>query len=372
MRLLHVVGARPNFMKIAPVLRAVDAQASAQGLDVEQLLVHTGQHYDERMSEVFFQDLGLPRPDIFLGIGSGSHAEQTARVLTALEKVVLEHRPQVVVVAGDVNSTLAAALVAAKAVIPIAHVESGLRSFDMTMPEEVNRIVTDRLSALCLTPSPDGDENLLREGVEPARIERIGNVMIDSLQRALPASDRLAPSVLGPLGVSEKNYALATLHRPANVDDPEVLSRLVSALVDVSRDIPVVFPVHPRTRARIEETGLAAAIDGAPELRLVGPLGYLEFQALTSRARLVLTDSGGIQEETTALGVPCLTLRENTERPITVTEGTNTLVGRDPERIAPAMRRILDGEGKTGRTPELWDGRAGERAAAALLSRFGR
>lgn len=363
MRLIHVVGARPNFMKIAPVMRALEGR---QG--VEQVLVHTGQHYDPQMSDVFFRDLDLPRPDVYLGVGSGSHARMTGQVMELLEPVFQERRPDMVVVAGDVNSTLAAALVASKmsVPVPVAHVEAGLRSFDMTMPEEVNRIVTDRLSALCLTPSPDGDENLRKEGVDERRIVRVGNVMIDSLNRALPVSEKIAPQVLGKVGVEPGGYALVTLHRPANVDDPAVLSRLVDALVRVAQAMPVVFPVHPRTRARLADGDVGRRMAQAEAIQLIEPQGYFEFQALVKNAKVVLTDSGGIQEETTAMGVPCLTLRENTERPVTVTEGTNVLVGRDPERIWPEVERILRGDSKAGRVPALWDGRAAERVADAI------
>jgi UDP-N-acetylglucosamine 2-epimerase (non-hydrolysing) len=363
MRLIHVVGARPNFMKIAPVMRALEGRRG-----IEQLLVHTGQHYDAQMSDVFFRDLDLPKPDVYLGVGSGSHAQMTGKVMELLEPVFADRKPDLVVVAGDVNSTLAAAIVAAKNAVPIpvAHVESGLRSFDMSMPEEVNRILTDRISALCLTPSPDGDENLLKEGVPASRIVRVGNVMIDSLRRALPVSERMAPEVLGKIGVEKGQYALVTLHRPANVDDPAVLARLIDALVRVSRELKVVFPIHPRTRKRLSEGTLGERMRATPAILLTDPQGYFEFQALTSNAKLVLTDSGGIQEETTALGVPCLTLRENTERPVTIIEGTNTLVGRDPERIWPEVERILGGKSKAGRIPALWDGKAAERVADAI------
>lgn len=363
MRIMHVVGARPNFMKAAPVLRAIAARGRH-----EQVLVHTGQHYDEAMSDAFFRDLDLPRPDVALAIGSGSHAQMTGRAMIALEPVILERRPDLVVVAGDVNSTIAAALVAAKVSppVPVAHVESGLRSGDWAMPEEVNRVVTDRLSALCLTPSADGDENLRAEGVAPGRIVRVGNVMIDSLLRALPGARRLAPALCARHGVVPGEYALVTLHRPGNVDDEGVLTQLVETLVRLARDLPVVFPVHPRTKARFLEGHPGTLVRGHPTLRLVEPAPYLEFQALLANARLVLTDSGGVQEETTALGIPCLTLRDNTERPVTVTEGTNTLVGRDPARIWPEIDRVLRGEGKSGRTPALWDGRAGERVADAI------
>ncbi|MHB8419253.1 MAG: non-hydrolyzing UDP-N-acetylglucosamine 2-epimerase [Myxococcales bacterium] len=355
MRIVHVVGARPNFMKIAPLMRAISAAGFA-----EQKLVHTGQHYDASMSDVFFAELALPRPDAFLGVGSGSHAAQTAAVLVAMEKLLTTERPDLLVVAGDVNSTLAASLAASKLEIPVAHVEAGLRSFDRAMPEELNRLLTDQISELLFTPSGDGDRNLLREGVPASRIRRVGNVMIDSLLEHLPAARRRAAPA--GLGLEPKRYALLTLHRPANVDDPNVLGRLMEAIAEIAAEVPVVFPIHPRTRKRLSEFSISP-----PErLRLTDPLGYLDFLALTDAAALVLTDSGGLQEETTVLGVPCLTLRENTERPVTVEVGTNSLVGLDPVRIVREARRALRGEGKRGRVPELWDGRAAARIAASL------
>ncbi len=358
---LHVVGARPNFMKVAPLMAALSRRGA------RQRLVHTGQHFDARMSGVFFEELGLPRPDVDLGVGAGSHGEQTGRVMIALERTLLDgERPDLVVVPGDVNSTVAAALTAAKLGIPVAHLEAGLRSFDRTMPEELNRLVTDHLCDLLLTPSPDADENLAREGIPASRVARVGNLMIDTLVTHLPRARALR--VPESMGLTPGGYAVATLHRPANVDAPEALGPLLEALASVARLVPVVFPVHPRTRARLQAPALASA---AAALRLVEPLGYLEFLSLTSAARLVLTDSGGLQEETTALGVPCLTLRENTERPVTVSEGTNELVGGDPARIGPAARRALAGEGKRGRVPALWDGRAGERAADAIVAFLG-
>jgi UDP-N-acetylglucosamine 2-epimerase (non-hydrolysing) len=357
---VHVVGARPNFMKIAPVMRALAARA------VGQRLVHTGQHYDAKMSDVFFDDLGLPEPDLHLGVGSASHAEQTARVMMAFERALEAlPRPDFVLVPGDVNSTLAAALVAAKLGVRVAHLEAGLRSYDRAMPEELNRVATDHLADLLLTPSADADRNLAREGIPAERVVRVGNVMIDSLLAALPrARERAIPA---RLGLRARCYAVVTLHRPSNVDDPRTLARLLGALAALARELPVVFPVHPRTRARLAEPGLTAH---ASALRLTEPLGYLDFLSLVSDARLVLTDSGGLQEETTALGIPCLTLRENTERPITVEEGTNEVVGTDPDRIAAAARRAVDGA-TSGRCPALWDGRAGERVAEALLERIG-
>ncbi|BDG09914.1 non-hydrolyzing UDP-N-acetylglucosamine 2-epimerase [Anaeromyxobacter paludicola] len=354
---VHVVGTRPNFMKVAPVMRA----CAARGL--EQRLVHTGQHYDARMSDVFFEDLGLPPPDLHLGVGSGSHAAMTARCMLAFEEALGRlPPPDWVVVPGDVNSTLAAALVAVKAGIRVAHLEAGLRSFDRTMPEELNRVATDHLADLLLTPSPDADRNLAREGIPAARVARVGNVMIDSLLASLPAAR--AREVPERLGLARGGYAVLTLHRPSNVDDPAVLARLLSALARVAARVPVVFPVHPRTRARLEVPGLAGL---AGALRLVEPQGYLDFLSLTSGAALLLTDSGGLQEEATGLGVPCLTLRENTERPITVDEGTNTVVGTDPVAIVREAEAALDGRGKRGRRPELWDGRAAERVVDALL-----
>ncbi|MCP3105353.1 UDP-N-acetylglucosamine 2-epimerase (non-hydrolyzing) [Myxococcus sp. K15C18031901] len=355
-KVIHIVGARPNFMKVAPIHRAIAARTPLQ-----QVLIHTGQHYDVKMSDVFFADLGLPAPDVHLGIGSGSHAQQTARTMVELERVFEEQKPDLVSVVGDVNSTVAAAMVTSKMAIPLAHVEAGLRSHSRHQPEEINRVVTDRLSDLLLTPSSDADANLLKEGAEPSRIHLVGNVMIDSLLASKEKAELLP--VLKNLGLSPRGYAVCTLHRPSNVDDPRILGGLLSAIAHVASRLPVVFPVHPRTRKMISELRLSADFERNPNLRAVDPMGYLEFLALTSQARLILTDSGGLQEETTALGVPCLTLREQTERPITVEEGTNEVVGVDPERIRQAADRVLDGQGKKGRVPHLWDGRASERIA---------
>ena len=359
MKIVHVVGARPNFMKIAPVMHAVERAGFAS-----QRLVHTGQHYDVAMSDVFFTDLGMPVPDVHLGVGSGSHAEQTAKVMTGFERVCLDERPDLVVVAGDVNSTMACAIDCAKLRIPCAHVEAGLRSFDLEMPEEVNRIVTDRLCEILLTPSPDGDENLLREGTPQERIFRVGNVMIDSLLAHLARAR--ATGAAGKLGVTPGGYAVLTLHRPSNVDDGATLGRILGAVESIQAELPVVFPVHPRTRKRLAELGFDGRLAAMRQLVLCEPLGYLEFLGLTSQARMVLTDSGGLQEETTALGIPCLTLRENTERPVTIAEGTNTLVGTDPGRIAGAAREVLSGRGRAGRVPALWDGEAAGRIAEVL------
>ncbi|HEU4564645.1 MAG TPA: UDP-N-acetylglucosamine 2-epimerase (non-hydrolyzing) [Gemmatimonadaceae bacterium] len=352
MRVLHVVGARPNFMKLAPCVRALAALPG-----VTQRIVHTGQHYDDAMSDSFFRDLEIPPPDVNLEVGSASHAVQTARIMERFEPVVLAERPDWVVVYGDVNSTAAAALVCAKLGIRLAHVEAGLRSNDRTMPEEINRLVTDRLADLLLTPSPDADENLQREGVDPARVVFVGNVMIDTLLHALPAAR--ATGFREALGLAPESYALVTLHRPSNVDDPARLTRICEALGHIARRMPVVFPIHPRTRSRLTEGDLAAL--GA--VKLLEPTPYHATLDLTQGARIVITDSGGLQEETTALGVPCLTLRDNTERPITVTEGTNRLVLdlSELERLALCAQR-----GSEARRPRGWDGRAGERVALAL------
>jgi UDP-N-acetylglucosamine 2-epimerase (non-hydrolysing) len=350
MHILHVVGARPNFMKAAPVLHALQGRTG-----VRQTLVHTGQHYDKNLSDVFFSQLEIPAPDFNLGVGSGTHARQTADIMAGFEPVLLERKPDMVLVYGDVNSTVAAALVCAKLLIPVAHVEAGLRSFDRTMPEEVNRIVTDRLADVLFTPSADGDENLLREGVSPKKIHRVGNVMIDSLVRLLPAAIRCPAN-----GLPER-FALVTLHRPSNVDDAETLKSILESLLSVNEQLDIVFPVHPRTRARIAQFGI-----NIHKLHLLEPAPYIEFLALQRRAKVVITDSGGIQEETTYLQVPCLTVRSNTERPITVTMGSNILVGQDSRKLAVELSAILEGRAKRGSVPPLWDGRTGERIADVL------
>ncbi len=354
MKILHVVGARPNFMKAAPVVRALQAVDGT-----EQILVHTGQHYDFNMSDVFFQELGLPSPDVNLEVGSSSHAQQTSQIMSRFEPVVLEAKPDLVVVYGDVNSTVATALVCAKLMIPVAHVEAGLRSFDRSMPEEINRILTDDLSDLLFTPSEDGNLNLKDEGIEPAKVHLVGNVMIDTLVRLLPkALDKL------PEGTPER-YALVTLHRPSNVDDVSWLKSLLGALDDLSHELPVLFPVHPRTKQRILDLGILSDSKNHG-FRLLAPAPYLEFLALQARATVVITDSGGIQEETTYLGIPCITVRENTERPITVSSGTNVLVGRDAEGVRREVRRVLSGGAKRGTIPPLWDGNAAARIAAVI------
>ena len=359
MRIACVVGARPNFMKIAPVMEAMRPYPS-----LEPLLVHTGQHYDAAMSRVFFEDLGIPEPDVHLEIGSDTQGRQTAKILAAFEALCEERRPEYVLVVGDVNSTMAAALVAAKMGIRIGHVEAGLRSFDREMPEEVNRVVTDVLAEDLFTSCADALPNLLREGVPPERVHFVGNVMIDSLVEHRARAAR--SDVLDRLGLRQKGYVVVTLHRPSNVDVPETFRGILGALGTLSREKPVVFPVHPRTRKRIEETGLGALVERHPDLRLVDPLGYLDFLRVMDGSALAVTDSGGIQEETTFLGVPCLTVRLNTERPVTVTEGTNELVGVDPASIETAGLRALREDWKEGKIPELWDGKAGERIARIL------
>lgn len=358
-----IVGARPNFMKAAPVHHAFKA------LGVDHHIIHTGQHYDDAMSKVFFDDLGMPKPSVYLGVGSASHAVQTANVMIGLEKVFLEHKPRMVLVVGDVNSTMGAAIVASKLLIPVGHIEAGLRSRDWTMPEEVNRAVTDVISNLLLTPSADADANLLAEGRDPRSIVRVGNVMIDTLFMNLERAREVDMPTKLLLKTGE--YAVLTLHRPSNVDEPETFNRILAALLEIQKELPIVFPVHPRTRARMKETGMGQKLEAAHNITLIEPLGYLEFMSLTTRAKMVLTDSGGLQEETTALGIPCLTLRENTERPITVDEGTNTIVGTDPDRIVAEALKIQRGGGKAGRVPELWDGKASERIAHAVLGYLG-
>ena len=354
MKVIHVIGARPNFMKAAPAIAAL-----ANYPQVNQLIVHTGQHYDRNMSDVFFEQLGIPRPAVNLEVGSGSHAAMTAQIMIAFEAVVLREKPDLVLVYGDINSTVAATLVAAKLGIRVGHVEAGLRSGDRTMPEELNRLVTDQLADLLFTPSTDGDENLKREGIAEEKIHFVGNLMIDTLVRMLEHATW--PELDGLNG----RYALVTLHRPSNVDNPEMLERIVRTLQEVSADVTVVFPIHPRTRGRLREAGIGVDEE---RLKLTQPLGYLEFLALQRDAAVVITDSGGIQEETTYLGVPCLTVRENTERPITISMGTNVLIGRDMARLRQEVSRIVAGEGKRGAIPPLWDGKAGQRVAEIVAS----
>jgi UDP-N-acetylglucosamine 2-epimerase (non-hydrolysing) len=359
-RLLLIVGARPNFMKIAPI---VGELARHPGL-VESRLVHTGQHYDAAMSEVFFGQLGIPRPDVDLGVGSESHARQTAAIMTAFEPVVLDWRPDMVLVVGDVNSTIACALVASKLGVQVAHVEAGLRSFDRQMPEEINRILTDRLSDLLFVTERSGVENLRREGIAEDRIHLVGNVMIDTLLAHRESAHAL--DVPARLGLQPQGYGVLTLHRPSNVDDLAVLERLFRAIGVVAADVPLVFPAHPRTRPMLAKSPAIQRLVEDGRIRLHDPLGYLEFLGLTAASRVVLTDSGGIQEETTVLGVPCLTLRTSTERPVTISEGTNRLVGTEPADIIAGWNAIKAGGG-TARVPEYWDGQAARRIVDILL-----
>jgi UDP-N-acetylglucosamine 2-epimerase (non-hydrolysing) len=368
MKVINVVGARPNFMKAAPVVEAMKRRDA----EFAPLLVHTGQHYDREMSDAFFRDLSLPEPDVYLGVGSGSHAAQTAAVMTSFEPILSREKPDWVVVVGDVNSTLACALVAAKLRVAVAHIEAGLRSRDRTMPEEINRILTDQISDLLLTPSEDADRNLLAEGIPRERIRFVGNVMIDSLFANMKRAE--TSRVREGLGVAGVDYAVLTLHRPSNVDERETFAGILSALEAIAARLPVIFPAHPRTRARLAEFGFDERVRVNSNLRVVEPMGYLDFLRLYSGARLVLTDSGGIQEETTALGIPCLTLRENTERPVTVELGTNRVVGTDQERIVGAALEALSAPaaqagGRARRLPPLWDGHTAERILDALLEK---
>lgn len=355
MKMLAVVGARPNFMKIAPILWEAHKRR-----DVAAVLVHTGQHYDERMSRLFFRDLNIPAPDVDLEVGSGSHAVQTAEVMKRFEPRLLEHKPDLVLVVGDVNSALACALVAAKLGVPVAHVEAGLRSFDRSMPEEINRVLTDAISDWLFVSESSGVENLLREGVAAEKIHLVGNVMIDTLLACRAQAE--TSSILTQLGVGAQQYAVLTLHRPANVDDPRTMSELLRAIEAVQQEIPVVFPVHPRTRRSLERHDLS----GLRQLHLTEPLGYLDFLKLLANARLVLTDSGGIQEESTILGVPCLTLRNNTERPVTLDHGSNRLVGLDPDRIIATARWVLSSSARAHVIPPYWDGQAARRILDVL------
>ncbi len=364
-RFAIVAGARPNFMKIAPILRELD-----QVPQLRTTLVHTGQHYDRNLSDVFFEELGIRRPDLSLGVGSGSHAKQTSDVMVAIEEFLgaaaASGEPvERMIVVGDVNSTMAAAIAAAKLNISVAHVEAGLRSFDRRMPEEINRLVTDSISDLLLCSEPAGAENLKNEGHDSSRIHLVGNVMIDTLMTQVEQAK--SRPTLGELSLQPGAYGVVTLHRPSNVDAPHTLRALLEVLVDVSKSMPLVFPIHPRTRARIDHHQLQSLISDAPNLRLLDPLGYNDFLCLTSQAKVIVTDSGGLQEESTALGVPCLTMRENTERPITCDEGTSTLIGNSAEKLRHHLSAVLSGDYKKGSCPELWDGRAACRIASVLV-----
>ena len=363
LKIAGVVGARPNFMKIAPLM----AELNRRSEDFEFTLVHTGQHYDRKMNDVFFSELGIPEPDFHLGIGSGTHAEQTAGVMVAFERFLTDNPHHLVLVVGDVNSTLAASLVAAKMHIPVAHVEAGLRSGDRRMPEEINRIVTDSLSDILFTTSTLADRNLLAEGVDSSRISLVGNIMIDTLIANLEKAGRL--DTVADLGLSSGRFGLVTLHRPALVDDREKLEDVLRTLADISNKLPIVFPVHPRTEKKIEEFGLEKIFAGHDSFKRMAPLGYLDFLALMSSSALVISDSGGIQEETTYLKIPCLTLRENTERPETIELGTNTLLGFDTEKLHSCADELIAGRGKKGEELEYWDGKVSQRIAEELKKR---
>ncbi len=361
MKLINVCGARPNFMKIAPLMEAYRRHPS-----IEPVLVHTGQHYDEKMSRLFFDELAIPRPDINLEVGSGSYAQQTGLIMQRFEPVLRDHRPDAILVVGDVNSTLACALLGAQMHVGVFHVEAGLRSFDRTMPEEINRVCTDAISDLLFVSEPSGLENLKREGIPQNRMHFVGNVMIDTLERNRAKAE--ASAILEQLNLTARAYVVVTLHRPASVDDPAILSRLADVFETVQRDLPVIFPVHPRTRKSLADSGLAQRLDAMPQLRLIDPVGYLDFLKLMTHAVVVMTDSGGIQEETTILGVPCLTLRNNTERPVTLTEGTNQLVGLDPDRILQAYQTARTAPPGPPNRPEKWDGQAAERISQIIAN----
>jgi len=359
MKIINVVGARPNFMKIAPIQREMTKHGS-----IKPVLVHTGQHYDDKMSRLFFEDLEIPEPDVYLGVGSGTHARQTATIMIEFEKVLEREKPDIVLVVGDVNSTAACSLVAAKMGIRIAHVEAGLRSFDRTMPEEINRLVTDVLSDYLFVSERSGLDNLRREGISEEKVFFTGNVMIDSLVYFMRKAEQ--SRILDQLALENQSFALITLHRPSNVDVKQSFAALLDAFAVLEKEIRIVFPIHPRSRKRLHEFGLEARAGRMQNLLLLDPIGYLDFMQLMRRAKFVLTDSGGIQEETTYLGIPCLTMRENTERPVTIEVGTNILIGADAKRVVPEARKILDGGVKKGVIPELWDGRAAERIVDIL------
>lgn len=364
MHLACIVGARPNFMKIAPILRALDGHS-----EVHASLIHTGQHYDKNLSDIFFEELDVRKPDLFLGVGSGSHAEQTAKLLVALETAFLDFAANGnpldrVVVVGDVNSTMAATLAAVKLHIPVAHVEAGLRSRDRKMPEEINRIVTDSLCDVLLVSEPDGLKNLKQEGHPDEHIYLVGNVMIDTLLKQVEKARQR--TIVSDLGFEPGNYCTVTLHRPSNVDHREILSGLLDVMIDISNQLPIIFPIHPRTAARLDEFDLRSRLDDAGNIIFTEPLGYQDFLCLTSQSKVIVTDSGGLQEESTALLVPCLTMRENTERPITVSQGTSTLIGNDAEKLKTCLQQVIDGQYRQGTCPELWDGKASERIAKIL------
>lgn len=361
LKIINIVGARPNFMKIAPLMKAYQAHA-----EIEPMLVHTGQHYDEKMSDLFFRQLGIPQPNLNLGVGGGTHATQTAAIMTAFEGVVKEHKPDAVLVVGDVNSTVACGMVAVKEGVQLIHVEAGLRSFDRSMPEEINRMLTDSITNWFYCTEDSGKQNLLREGQPESAIFMVGNLMIDCLCEHRAKADQT--TILEDMKLTSGNYAVVTMHRPANVDDPESLGKILDILGHIQERLTVVFPVHPRTRKNLSAPALNARLQQMPNIRLVEPIGYLEFLKLTSSAKVVLTDSGGIQEETTILRVPCLTMRDNTERPVTCELGTNQLVGTEPARVIEAFEQVWSGKSKPGSIPPLWDGHAAQRIVNSLLN----
>jgi len=360
MKILSVVGARPNFMKIAPLARAIKRHGR-----LKHIIVHTGQHYDEKMSHSFFRDLDIPEPDVNLEVGSGSHAQQTAEIMRRFEPVILLHKPDVLIVVGDVNSTIACSLVAAKLGVSIAHIEAGLRSFDKDMPEEINRVLTDRISDIFFTTCPEANSHLISEGAPAKRIFFVGNVMIDTLHHNLRKAQTSA--ILNQLGLVDKGFALVTLHRPSNVDDKTNITNILKAIEVIQKQVPVIFPIHPRTQKNFESLGLTKYVRSLANLKLIDPLGYLDFLCLMSHSRMVITDSGGIQEETTVLKIPCLTVRENTERPITIEVGTNVLVGVKTRNIIKEGLNVLRGDFKKGRIPRYWDGKASERILNKLM-----
>ena len=366
MKVINVVGARPNFMKMAPIIEAMQARPD----QFEPFLVHTGQHYDEKMSHSFFRDLGMPRPDLDLEVGSGSHAQQTARIMMAFEEVCLVEKPDLVIVVGDVNSTIACTLTAKKLGIPVAHVEAGLRSRDMTMPEEINRLCTDVICDYLFTTDIYADQNLLAEGIAQENIHFVGNVMIDTLLKHREIAARM--DVAAGFGLSSGSYAAVTMHRPSNVDDAEVLRDILAALEKIAEQLPIVFPIHPRTLKMVQEFGLMSFLqsDAKKKIILTEPMGYLEFLNLNMNSRMVLTDSGGLQEETTVLGIPCITMRNNTERPVTCEQGTNVLVGNSGSAIYTAAERVLSGDARSGSVPDKWDGKAAERIAEVLAKAY--
>ncbi len=368
MKVVLVCGARPNFMKIAPIIRTIDKYKQERSVSIHYILVHTGQHYDYEMSQVFFRDLELPQPDVHLGIGSGSHAEQTGKVIIEFEKVLFEHKPDLVIVVGDVNSTLAAALAAVKLSIPVAHIEAGLRSYDKTMPEEVNRLITDHISDYLFTTSNYDDDNLKREGVSPDKIFCVGNIMVDSLLYNKPVAEK--SDILSQLNLTKQNYALLTLHRPSNVDDKQSLTRIITALKKIAQRVPIVFLAHPRTRKNIAGFGLTQLFQDEG-IRLIEPLGYIDFLNLEANSKFVITDSGGVQVETSALGIPCLTLLDSPIWTITHKQGTNTLVGNNSQKLIEEAFKILDGKVKKGSIPKLWDGKTAERVVK-ILARLNR